>query len=691
MKMNRIIPIILFSLVFVTSGFAQRGKMKEANKELKKFAYIKASEILLEVAEDGHRSTDLFEKLGNSFYFNNKMEQAAKWYGELMKMEDDTIDPEYYYRYAQALKYIENYDEADIWMNKFREFKSDDLRAQAFAETQNYLSKIDSIKAKTEIYNVEDINTKASEYGTTQFRNQIVFASSRKNEVFSKVYQWNDEPFLDLYKAYRQDDGSFKKVGLLDGEINTKLHESSAAYTPDEELMFFTRNNYLKRQKRDDQGVTRLQLYRAKPGKFGDWDEIEPVHFNSDEYSVAHPTVNVYGNKIYFASDMPGSQGMSDIFMADINQDGTLGEPVNLGERINTEGRETFPFINSEGDLYFSSDGYPGLGGLDIYVIRDFENKSKSSQNLVVENVGRPINSAQDDFGYYENVATGEGFFSSNRPGGKGSDDIYAFYIPDCSFLIQGVIKNKQTQEIIPMAGVSLLDENGELLADLVADENGEFSFETECDVEYLIRAQKDGFTPDEKRLLTSAVMQDLILELELDPEDIQLGENTDIAKALGIETIYFDLDKSDITPQGALELAKVIAVMKQYPNMEVDVRSHTDSRAPFTYNERLSQRRNDATINYIVEEGGIDRSRLTGKGYGETQLVNDCADGVDCTEEQHQANRRSEFFIESLGIEENPAPPVEDNPETPVEDNPDTPQPVEDNQEENEETPEED
>ncbi|MEH6538177.1 MAG: OmpA family protein [Psychroserpens sp.] len=643
MKTHKIICILVLSLVF-SMGYSQKGKIRQASKEYDNLAYLKTSEILLEVAENGFKSVDLLQKLANSFYFNNQMEEAAKWYGELMTMNVDGIDPEYYFRYAQSLKSIENYTESDKWMKKFAAEDRGDLRGRAFSSTVDYLSMIDEASRDFEVYNL-DINTEVSDFGTTQYKNQLIFASSRGN---GKKYNWNEQPFLDLFSAEKQEDGSYGNVEKLDTEINTKFHESTVAFTPDDNVIYFTRNNYFKKKyKKSEDGTNRLKVFKATLSDEGNWDDIESVHFNSDEYSVAHPAINVQGTKMYFASDMLGTLGKSDIFEVDINEDGTLGDPVNLGASVNTEGHETFPFINSEGDLYFSSNGFSGLGGLDVFVIRDFENKREARQPMALENVGRPINSPMDDFGYYENIGTKEGFFTSNREGGKGDDDIYSFTIPECAQDVEGTVKDKETLELLPGAIVTLFDGEGTALQQVTVGDDAIFKFEDlACEMEYLIRGQKDTYASDERRFTTPKKKQKLNIELLLEKDEKEIGEGTDLAETLGIPIIYFDFDKSNIRPDAEVELQKVIAVLKKYPSMMIDVRSHTDSRATFEYNDALSNRRNKSTLKYIVEVGGIAADRLTGKGYGESQLLNECSDGVKCSEEDHQLNRRSEFII---------------------------------------------
>jgi len=646
MKLYKLTLIAFFGF-FISIGYAQKGKIKKANKQYDQFSYVKTSEILLEVAEAGHKSVDLFQKLGNSFYFNNKMEEATKWYGELMAL-DEPLDAEYYFRYAQALKYGENYEESDKWMKKFNASKSNDSRGRAFASTVNYLAKIEKASKDFEVKNM-DFNSEVSDFGTTQYKDKLIFASSRGD---GKSYGWNDQPFLDLYAVEKQDDGTYINVESYDETVNTMYHESTPSFTPDDQLMFFTRNNYTnKKLKRDSEDITRLKLYRARLQEDGTWGDIESIHFNSNQYSVAHPSINVYGTKLYFASDMPDTQGKSDLYVVDINTDGTLGKPVNLGAKINTEGQETFPFINERGDLFFSSNGYPGLGGLDVYVIRDFENKYASNSTLTVENLAKPINSPQDDFGYYENLGTNEGFFSSNRLNGKGDDDIYSFAAKEtkCEQIVAGIVKDKNTRELLADATVILFDKDGKEMQRLVVEDDAAFTFSLDCDEEYLVRAQKQDYASDEVRFTTPSTKQELDLELNLSKEVREIVVGTDLAEVLDIPIIYFDFDKSNIRPDAALELQKVIAVMKQYPNMKIDVRSHTDSRAPYSYNESLSKRRNKSTIAHIIKVGLIDANRLTGNGYGERRLTNRCSDGVPCTEEEHQLNRRSEFIVVSM------------------------------------------
>jgi outer membrane protein OmpA-like peptidoglycan-associated protein/tetratricopeptide (TPR) repeat protein len=643
--------IVIALSIFSLSAIAQNGKIKSVENDYRDFAYVKTSEVLLEVANKGYQSVDLFQKLGNSFYFRNEMKDAVKWYGELMALEE-VVDPEYYFRYALALKGIEDYEGSDKWMKKFNELKPNDLRGKAFKSKVDYKEAIEELsRDDIELINLE-FNTELSDFGTTEYENGIVFASARGG---GRKYRWNEQPYLDLYSVEKTDNDAYGEVKEIEGKVNTKYHESSAVFSPNGRYMFFTRNNFFKlKYKEDESGINRLQLYRAKLSEDGSWDEIHKIHFNSEDYSVAHPTLNLTGSKLYFASDMPGTFGQSDIFVVDVNDDGTLGNPENLGSAINTEGQESFPFVNTNGDLYFSSNGYPGLGGFDVFKSEELDQivKAGSNRNFKIENVAEPVNSAFDDFGYYENLVTKRVYFSSNREGGKGSDDIYTFEITECEQLVTGIVQDKKTDELLPNATVILFDAEGNEIERKTVGDDAAFEFNLGCRMEYLVRGEKETYASDEKRFTTPMKKQELQLQLLLEKDVQQIQPCDDLAQILDIPIIYFDFDKFNIRYDAEIELQKVLAVLNKYPTMKIDIRSHTDCRATMTYNERLSENRAQSTRQYLIDKG-IATDRLTAKGYGESQLVNDCGceptNESSCSEAEHQLNRRSEFIITSI------------------------------------------
>jgi outer membrane protein OmpA-like peptidoglycan-associated protein len=369
--------------------------------------------------------------------------------------------------------------------------------------------------------------------------------------------------------------------------------------------------------------------------------------FNSDNYSIAHPALSVDEKTLYFASDMPGTLGQSDLFSVSINEDGTFGKPVNLGKNINTEGRETFPFISKGNELYFASDGRPGLGGLDIFVsMMDVGNNFGE-----VQNIGEPVNGPQDYFAFLIDSKNHNGYFTSNRVGGLGLDDIYRFTELSklsARYLLVGTVTDQENGAVLANANVRLFDERFQLIKETISNTEGRYQFEVLPGKHYYVRAEKMDYETKEGGVVISDKVEKTDLSIALEKRIKAAAVGMDLAKIIDIPVIYFDLDKSDITKEGAFELEKILDIMTQYPKMRIDIRSHTDSRQSVSYNEALSERRAVSTRNWLINKG-IDATRLTAKGYGESRLLNGCSDGVKCSEKEHQANRRSEFMILSM------------------------------------------
>lgn len=647
--MKKIITICI-SLFFLSINvlLAQEKKAeKEGNKEFEKLAFIEARESYLKAANNGYKSDQLLKNLADSYYFNADYKNAAKWYGQLF-YSTDNMNPEYMYRYALSLKSEKRYLASDEVMEMFYAAKGEDFRANHYINERNYLKEIEMQSGRFEIINV-DFNSELSDFAPSYYQGSLIYSSNRNERHATKrVHDWNEQPFLDLYKlnsieVLKTSSSKFSK------KINSIYHESTAVFTKDGLTMYFTRNNYTNKDyKQDDNGTNRLKLYRGTRVDAGstDW-KVEELPFNSDQYSVAHPALSPDEKTLYFASDMPGTNGLSDLYQVAI-KDSVFGEIKSLGNKINTEGRETFPFVSKDNKLYFSSDGHPGLGGLDVFVSEFNEDKTLGE----VFNLGRPINGTEDDFTFIMDSDTSLGYFASNREGGVGDDDIYSFkmyrpLISKCQQSINGVVLNKENDLPIAEATVFLLDQNNKVLDQMTSRADGSFDFELDCSQIYSIRSTKDTYSPAEKVFntpnVTGSVERTLFMKQK---DDLPAPLGTDIAPLLGINIIYFDLDKSYIRKDAEVELRKVIDFMNVYSNVNIDVRSHTDSRNTDQYNIDLSERRAKSTIEYLVNVGGINRSRLTGRGYGETQLRNKCSDGVKCSESEHQLNRRSEFII---------------------------------------------
>lgn len=642
------ISILLFSF-FALQLSAQVNSDNKADKEYDRFAYIDAIKTYERMYERGYKSPDMLLKLANAYYFNGDLENAAKYYKELYAAET-ILKPEFYYRFAQSLKSIKEYEKADEMMARFNKENGNDLRAKLALTQKDYL---EVIKKNSGRYIIENagINSEYSDYGSSYYKENLVFTTARDTGNFVKrMDPWTGEGFTNLYQSSIDADGSLKDVRRAFKNLNTKFHESTPVFTKDGTTVYFTRNNYNngKRGKNANE-TTLLKVYKATL-KGESWDAITELPFNSDNYSVAHPALSFDEKTMYFASDMPGTLGQSDIYKVSINDDGTFGTPENLGKTINTEGRETFPFSTEKNELYFASDGHPGLGGLDVFVSKARQDGSFKE----VLNVGEPLNSSKDDFGFLFNTNTKIGYVTSNRDGGLGGDDIYKaketrpIEYP-CEQFLAGTVADVETGEMIENAKVSLYDSSYKLLKSATTNAKGEFDFgEVDCEAKYYIKTEKEAYNTDEISTTIADNTGKTIVPVTIEKTLKKVTVGDDIAKVFGIKIIYFDLNKYNIRPDAALELSKILDVMVQNPTIKIDIRSHTDSRNTAAYNEKLSERRAASTKEWLIQNG-VNQSRLTAKGYGESQLVNKCADGVECTEEEHQANRRSEFVIVSI------------------------------------------
>ncbi len=644
--MNTILRnIFLFALVLFTAGntFSQKREIKKANKEFDKYSYIDAREIYLKVVADGYESAQIYKKLGDTYYYNSDYSNAAKWYDKLVTTFPNEAEPEYYYRAAQSLKSLGRNDESQKLLNDYVAKGGKGMVITSYDDDADYL-KSTVFKSREFALDKVGVNTAYSDFGPAFYmKDKVVFASSTANSEGGKVYQWNNQPFLDLYIADMDTLGQLKNARALGGDINTEYHESSSAFTKNGDTIYFTRNNFMDGKKGKDQDKTvRLKIYRATKSGDNNWKNVTELPFDNKNYSVAHPALSPDGKRLYFSSDMPGTLGMSDLWYVDILKNGNYGEPVNLGPEINTSGRESFPYISEQNNLYFSTDGRSGLGGYDVFVTQLGENGKPEK----ITHLEAPANSAQDDFGFIINEDKRLGYVSSNRDGDQGSIDDEIYLVKEiCVISIKGLVTDKETGEILPGAYVSLLDDNNKQVSTTVAKTDGTYSFEADCGTKYLVRGTKDGYEPYETRIETPTLTGEIDVPLPL----TRTGPcpPNDLGCRLNLQPIYFDFDKSNIRKDAEIELAKILAAMREYPEINIHIESHTDSRGSDSYNLALSERRAQSTLKWLVGKG-IDKSRLTAKGYGETQLVNNCSNGVPCTAEEHQLNRRSMFIIKN-------------------------------------------
>ncbi len=555
-------------------SFGQK-EVKKADELYEGYEYIKARDIYLKVAKRGYVSGYLYKKLGDSYFKTADYKEALKWYEKLFKLGENP-EPEYYFRYAQCLKASGKKEKGNEYLQKYYSLVDDKFRSNQI-QKKSYILYDNDIPLEYSSYKIDslkNVNTEYSDFAPVIFGKKFIFTSAGHSPVGYKKNWQNGQPYFDLFEATINAPDDITGIKPIGGDINTEYHESSATFTPDGKTMYFSRNSY-KKAEYSDANLSKLKIYRAEKID-GKWKTVEELPFNSENYTFTSPALSPDGKRLYFVSDMPGTFGNSDIWYVEIYDDNSYSYPQNLGPKINTTERENFPFVTKD-KIYFTSDGQLGYGGLDIFVADLDENGMVGD----ILNLGKPINSPQDDFSFAITPDEKYGYFASNRNKDKTRDDIYVFY---------------KSNEI----------KKGDV---------------------------KDLFSKMQEKIKVAIPKKEVIVE------------GKDLGKILKLKPIYFEYGKYDIGPRAAIELEKVITVLRKYPYLKLDIRSHTDSRSSAEFNLKLSEKRAQATKKYIIDSG-IDPSRITAKGYGETQLVNKCKDGVKCTEMEHRQNRRSEFII---------------------------------------------
>ena len=646
--MKKIIKYFLFTVVINTTVYGQQN-LSKGDKEFENYNFVSAVKVYENMYKKGYKSPDLLKKIGDSYYFQSKYDESSRWYGELIA-SGQSVTSEYYYRYAQSLKSVGDYIKADSIMLEYEKRSKDEIRSKLALNNKDYLNIIKRNSGRYELEN-SSISSKYSDYGAFVFDNKLIFASTRDNKINEyKNHKWNDEPFSDLYQVEISEDGSLINVSIFSKSLNTNFHESSAVITKDGKNIYFTRNSLKKDKKNlNSKNVKLLKLCKATfDGK--KWVNIQELPFNSDDYSVAHPALSQDEKTLYFVSDMPGSFGQSDIYKVAIIGENDFGTPINLGNEINTEGKESFPFISGKNELYFSSDGHPGLGGLDVFVSSiDVKGNFKN-----VQNIGEPVNSLADDFSFYIDTKTSIGFVSSNRKNGLGSDDIYKFKETKklsevCVQTLKGIATDNNTGKALAFAKVILLDEYYNILKDTKSDKDGNYNFgSVDCNTKFIIRLEMSEFQTVEKDIFVDVNSGSTNLDFKASPPYQKLKIGQDVGKFLDNNHIYFDFNKSFIRQDEELELNKLLSLLELYPNLEILIKSHTDSRGSAHSNQILSEKRSRAALEWLVAHG-VKSSRLKAIGYGESELIIKCYNENDCPEVVHQLNRRSEFIITKM------------------------------------------
>lgn len=649
---------LLFALVFFNvtaqndSIPSESYNVFDADRDYDDYRYNRAQSVFLQMVRDDADFTDkkVIQSLADTYFFNSQYNQSYTWYRKLISLYPEDIKSIYYLRASISARSNENYTIADRYMQQYFRMEKGTVIEDLYVDDLNYLDSIAKLRPKY-IVETTKINTEQSDFSSAFYGEDKLVFSSTYQANGQRDYDWTGEPFLDLYIADIGEEGQLENTQQIEGDINTDFHESSAVFSKDLKTVYFTRNNYKNGRKRADRKNTvRLKLLTATVDEDGNWSDVEELPFNNDNYSVAHPALSLDGKKLFFASDMPGTTGESDLWYVDIYKNGSFGDPINLGQKVNTEGRESFPYVADDGTLYFTSDALIGFGGFDVF-------KAELSDSGIARapvNMGLPINSAGDDFGFLLQTDTNTGYISSNRDGNRGSasDQIYYFKPSKCVVEITGIVKDSQNGSLMPGATVKLLDIDMNIVAEQIVQQDARYTFpdEVECGQAYFIITENGlAYSIDETTFVAPTTSQSVNMDMEIETFS-QDCPPYDLGCLLGLNPIYFDLNKYYIRPDAEIELTKVFNAMNRFSDLIVRIESHTDSRSPQTYNQRLSQNRATSTRNWLIQRG-IAPSRLSAVGYGESQLINRCADGVPCTEAEHQLNRRSMFIIENYSM----------------------------------------
>ena len=654
--MKKILTLLIITSFSLTPILAQNNSTKKADRLFDRLEYVKAAQEYLKLAE---KSPDnyVISRLADAYYniFNTK--DAEKWYAKII---NDDPDAEIIFRYAEMLKANGKYKESNVWMSKFSEMKPYDTRAIAFRNTPNYLDKIIKKGKRFNVQNLKDINTISSDFGAFTFDNALYLTSGRKqkgsqNKKYNN-YTSDEEYVLDVFKYDVINDVYINETPLE--AINTKYHEGVIAFSPSGDTMYFARETYYSKSYYKDsivkngstsEQVSVINLYRATRCtkkeitwknngncNFNKGWNVTELEINSAYYSMKNPALSCDGKSLYFSSDMPGGFGNYDIYKSEIKDDGSLGEAINLGQKINTEEQEVFPHMCCDNTLYFSSNGHLGLGGLDVFYSKNVDGKWSN-----VRNVGLPVNSNSDDFAFKMGDDCTNGFVSSNRAGGVGSDDVYAVkkIKPLCDILLESIVVDAKTDLPIDAALTSVKDNTGIINNSKETSEEGLVDYMIECEDEIQLLVSKEGY---ESKMIDIKLLDidPPLLKIKLDPIEELIVE-----EKIVLNPIYFEFDKANITNQAAFELDKLVSIMKKYPKMIIRAESHTDGRGPASYNKLLSERRAKSTTQYVISKG-INENRISGFGMGEEDPEIDCSSG--CSKDEHAKNRRSEFIIVS-------------------------------------------
>jgi len=653
MKTHIHLITLLFVTIFLLPQFqasAGNSDPKTAVENMKNYDYVKAISIYTEYFKLNAPSVDDIRNITTCYLRINDTKNAKEWIAKIATSENAT--PQDMLLYANLLKEESEYELAITQYLRYKTRMPADKKVDLLISSCKNASFWITNPTFFEVTNVAEINTEYADFGMVPFKNGYVFTSDRtQRELLSNnsKYGWTGNPYLKLYLL---NDGISLASAIPVSDLNDKYHNGPGTYDLKHNVFFFTRTKMVRVTRKNNNNdptswiekidlpdyENRLEIYMAR-NVDGKWGSVEPFQYNRPEqYSVGHPAISPDGNTLYFVSDKPDGFGGTDLYSCERNANGTWKQPQNLGKTINSEGKEMFPFVDKDGTLYFSSDRSDGMGGLDI-----FKSVGKNNSWSNPENLKSPINTSKDDFSIYFTETGTTGFLSSNRYGGKGNDDIYSFKqeVPTRLILVVIPKESDENNNLIPLEGVSIAIDNTtqKITEENIKAINGTYFISANCDNGYEISGVKEGYFKKSKTVETKCVTRNDTVYVDLVLEKIKINA------PIVLKNIYYDFDKSLIRTDAMPDLEKVVKIMVDNPDIIVELGSHTDARGSDVYNRKLSQRRADAAVQYIISKG-VDKKRITAKGYGETQHLNNCKNGVECGEEAHQLNRRTEFKV---------------------------------------------
>jgi outer membrane protein OmpA-like peptidoglycan-associated protein/tetratricopeptide (TPR) repeat protein len=639
--------VLLSCLLMVGKVFGQDQPSLRYKADLlfSKYEFAEAAKLYQALVKKPDYELGDLEHLVGCYWKMNDYDAMEQWYKKVV--DDPRSTPEHLLTYGKILKGNARYEDAKKVFNDY--IAKSGSNEQAMREIAGCDSAL-SWKAKPtshKIVNEEGVNTAFAEFSAVRFLDTVYYIGEPSTEaVKKKKYNgWTGHTFLHIFSSTLDEGLHLVNPKLADAEYHhERYHVGPVIGNKDGSTLYLTRTYpgkaaQVTRENRRNYHTNNVQLYIYKKNAKGRWEGVPFKYDNVKEYSIGHAALSTDQKTLYYVSNMPGGFGGTDIWYSELYDDGTWGRPVNAGPNINTSENEMFPTISPDGTLYFSSSGWIGMGGLDV-----FSSTGERSNWSAPQSLKYPVNSERDDFAYtidgYSNQEQ-TGFLSSNRMGGKGDDDIYTFnYKPKLILALRGVVYNKKTQALIPAASVSLQDASGAILGERNSNEDGTFFFEVDKETDYLVVGEKEGFQGDRASVTTKGIVKSDTLEVVL-----YLNPKLEKGKTYRLENIHYDFDKDNIRPDAALILDELVNTMNEYPTLKIELSSHTDSRGSDAYNLDLSQRRAQSAVDYLISKG-IARDRMEAKGYGETRLLNHCANGVDCSVPEHQANRRTDFTV---------------------------------------------